>query len=116
MSSRPFSTNMTSMPLPAGTVTYLLTDVEGSTRALEAHADAMPAILRRQAELIAGAVVAHGGERPEEQGEGDSVLAAFDRAADALAAAVDAQRALGAEPWPDGAVVRVRMALHTGTS
>ena len=52
--------------------------------------------------------------RPVEQGEGDSVVAAFSRASDAVAAALAAQRALVAEPWPEGAELRVRMAVHTG--
>ncbi|MDQ3946361.1 MAG: LuxR family transcriptional regulator, partial [Actinomycetota bacterium] len=60
------------------------------------------------------AVAAHGGYRPVEQGEGDSVVAAFTRASDALAAAVEAQLALVREPWPTDSPVRVRMALHTG--
>ena len=69
--------------------------------------------MARQADIIAGAVAAHGGVRPVEQGEGDSVVAVFERASDALAAAVDAQLALAAEPWA-GQAVTVRMGVHTG--
>ena len=54
------------------------------------------------------------GVRPVEQGEGDSVVGAFSRASDAVAAALDAQRALAAEDWPAGVALRVRMAIHTG--
>jgi hypothetical protein len=59
-------------------------------------------------------VQAHGGARPVEQGEGDSIVAAFSRASDAVAAAVDAQRALLSETWPTQSPLRVRMAIHTG--
>ncbi|HET9601996.1 MAG TPA: LuxR C-terminal-related transcriptional regulator, partial [Acidimicrobiales bacterium] len=64
--------------------------------------------------LLDEAIAAHAGVRPVEQGEGDSVVAAFSRASDAVAAAVSAQRALTEEPWPDGVRLRVRMAIHTG--
>ena len=67
-------------------------------------------------EILDEAVAADGGVRPQEQGEGDSIVAAFSRASDAVLAAVDAQRAFTTEPWPDGLVtpLRVRMAIHTG--
>jgi predicted ATPase/class 3 adenylate cyclase/DNA-binding CsgD family transcriptional regulator len=105
---------MTIDRLPTGTVTFLFTDVEGSTRAWERHGEAMRAVLVRQAELIAAAVERHGGVRPTEQGEGDSVVAVFRRAGDAVGAAVASQRAIATEPWPGGIDVRVRMAVHTG--
>jgi predicted ATPase/class 3 adenylate cyclase/DNA-binding CsgD family transcriptional regulator len=94
--------------LPSGTVTFLLTDVEGSTLAWEVDRTAMAAAMARHDELLAKAIATHGGYRPIEQGEGDSVVAAFVRASDALAAAVEAQQALATEP------LTVRMALHTG--
>ena len=103
------------IPLPAGIVTFLLTDVEGSTTACERHPDAMAAAIARHYEILGDAVAAHGGTRPQEQGEGDSVVAAFSRASDAAAAAVAAQQALGAEPGtPDAPRLRVRMAIHAG--
>jgi len=98
---------------PIGVVTFLVTDVVASTR-LWRESPLAGAALARQAELIAAAVGRHGGVRPPDQGEGDSSLAAFARPADALAAALDAQRSLAAEPWPDAAEVSVRMAVHTG--
>jgi class 3 adenylate cyclase len=99
--------------LPQGVVTFLLTDVADSTRWwTDAGVEAAPA-MARQAEIIAGAVGAHGGVRPIEQGEGDSVVAVFALASDALAAALEAQLALAAEPW-GGTAVAVRMAVHTG--
>ncbi|MCA1843549.1 MAG: hypothetical protein LC792_10270, partial [Actinobacteria bacterium] len=84
---------------PSGTVTFLLTDVEASTRAWQSDRDVDAAALRRQEEILAAAVAAHGGLRPVEQGEGDSLVAAFHRASDAVAAALAAQLALAGETW-----------------
>ena len=64
--------------------------------------------------LLEEAISGHGGVRPLEQGEGDSVVGAFSRASDAVAAAISAQRAFATEAWPEGAELRVRIALHTG--
>ncbi len=100
--------------LPTGTVTFLLTDVAQSTATWEAAPEAMAKAISRHYEILAEAVAANHGVRPTEQGEGDSIVAAFSRGADAVAAALDAQRALTVEPWPAGAVLSVRMALHTG--
>jgi predicted ATPase/class 3 adenylate cyclase len=100
--------------LPVGTVTFLLTDIAGSTRGWESAPEAMGPAVGRHYELLDEAIRAHHGVRPVEQGEGDSVVGAFARASDALAAALDAQRALLGEAWPEGAQLRVRMALHTG--
>jgi len=101
--------------LPTGVVTFLMTDVESSTRLWRDRPEAVR-LLERQRELIAAAVGWRGGAFPADQGEGDSTLAAFARPGDALAAALDAQRALATEPWPEDARVRVRMAVHTGVS
>jgi class 3 adenylate cyclase len=100
--------------LPTGTVTFLLTDVEGSTRRWEVVPEAMAVAIARHYDLLDVAITGHGGVRPVEQGEGDSVVAAFSRASDAVAAAVAAQRAFAAESWPAGAELEVRMAVHTG--
>jgi predicted ATPase/DNA-binding CsgD family transcriptional regulator len=100
--------------LPTGTVTFLMTDVEGSTAGWVRSPDGLVVAIPRHYEILDEAIAAHGGVRPVEQGEGDSTVAAFSRPSAALAAAVDAQRALAAEAWPDGAPVRVRMAVHTG--
>jgi len=108
----PGADNATSS-LPTGVVTFLFTDVESSTR-LWRHVPGAGTLMSRQAEIIAAAISRHNGVRPLEQGEGDSVVAAFARASNALAAALDAQRALATEPWPEGAALRVRMAVHTG--
>src|SRR3954451_1346931 len=100
--------------LPTGTVTLLLTDIEGSTKLWEAEADETAASVARHYELLDAAILLRSGVRPVEQGEGDSVVGAFSNASDAVAAALDVQRAFAQEPWPAGREVRVRMALHTG--
>ena len=96
-----------------GTATFLFTDIEGSTSLEERVGTARYAELReRHRALLRAAFGAHGGD---EQGtEGDSFFVVFASAREAVAAAVDAQRALATEPWPDDAPVRVRMGLHSG--
>jgi predicted ATPase/class 3 adenylate cyclase/DNA-binding CsgD family transcriptional regulator len=101
-------------PVPTGVVTFLMTDVEDSTRLWEAAPEAMASAIDRHYELLGEAIGRHGGAQPIEQGEGDSVVGAFAHASDALAAALEAQLALRAERWPTGAELRVRMALHSG--
>jgi predicted ATPase/class 3 adenylate cyclase len=98
--------------LPAGTVTFLFTTVEGSVRLLEEHPQAYRAALVRYDALLRGAVEAHGGAVFESVG--DAVYAAFARSADAVAAALAAQRALQAERWGEVGEIKARMALHTG--
>ena len=100
--------------VPTGTVTLVLTDVEESASLWQDHADVMGAVIARHYEILDAAMTMHGGVRPVEQGEGDSVVAAFARASDAAAAVLDAQLAFAGEPWPDGIELRVRMAVHTG--
>lgn len=100
--------------LPTGTVTFLLTDVEGSTKRWEAEPEAMATAIALHYEILERAINDAGGVRPVEQGEGDSVVGAFSRASDAVAAAVAAQRALADAAWPTDTPLAVRMALHTG--
>ena len=100
--------------LPTGTVTFLMTDVEASTQGWERSPEVMALAIARHYQVLDEAIVGNGGVRPVEQGEGDSVVGAFSRASDAVAAALVAQQALGAEPWGDGGELRVRMAVHTG--
>ena len=97
--------------LPGGTVTFLFTDVEGSTGVLRRLGQAYGDVLVRHRELIRAAVDDHGGQEVDTQGEGFFV--AFGRAKDAVAAALAAQRSHEAEPWPDGGNVSVRMGMHT---
>jgi predicted ATPase len=97
-------------PLPTGLVTFLLTDIEGSTQAWQAAPGEMTALVSHHYDILESGIAARGGRRPQEQGEGDSVVAVFADARSALAAAVDTQLALRRE-LPD---LPVRMALHTG--
>jgi predicted ATPase/class 3 adenylate cyclase/DNA-binding CsgD family transcriptional regulator len=103
----------TTLALPAGTVTFLLTDIDGSTRLWEADPKAMAEAVPVHYALLSEAIGRHGGVRPSEQGEGDSVVAAFARASDAVRAALEAQRALSTHPWPGDLKLTVRIALHT---
>jgi len=100
--------------LPAGTVTFLLTDIEGSTRLWETVPGAMAVALERHNRLITGAIEDHGGVVVTSRGEGDSFFAVFASAVAAVEAAGACQLRLGSEPWPAGAALRVRMGLHTG--
>ena len=98
--------------LPTGTVTFLFTDIEGSTRLAQEQRDTWPQLLERHREIARAAWA-------EQQGieistEGDSFFVVFAGAPQAVAAAVAVQRALFAETWPAGAQIRVRMGLHTG--
>ena len=86
--------------LPTGTVTFLFTDVEGSTRLWEHYPAAMRRALARHDTLIEDVVAEHGGVLVRPRGEGDSRFAVFARATDAVAAAAALQQALAAEPWP----------------
>jgi predicted ATPase/class 3 adenylate cyclase/tetratricopeptide (TPR) repeat protein len=100
--------------LPTGTVTFLFTDVEGSTRLWEQYPAAMRQALARHDALIEDLVVRQGGVLVRPRGEGDGRFAVFPRATDAVAAAATIQQALSTEPWPAQTPLRVRMALHTG--
>jgi len=100
--------------LPTGMVTFLFTDVEGSTRLWEEHPAAMRQALTRHDALIETVVAGHQGVVVRPRGEGDSRFAVFARATDAVAAAVAIQQALHSEVWPDGIAVSVRVVLHTG--
>ena len=100
------------MALPAGTVTLLFSDIEGSTRLLEQLGDEYASLLDEHRRIVRSAIVEHGGA--EVRTEGDAFFVAFVRATNAVRAAVAAQRGLAAWAWPRGSAVRVRMGLHTG--
>src|SRR5688500_7725206 len=100
--------------LPSGTVTFLLTDVEGSTALWEAAPEAMRAALARHDRLFEAAVRTHHGTPIRPRGEGDSRFAVFDSAPDAVAASLALQRACTAEEWPSPRPSRVRIGVHTG--
>ena len=100
--------------LPAGTVTFLLTDIEGSTRLWETVPDAMEVALEQHNRLVTGVIEDYGGVVVTSRGEGDSFFAVFASAISAVEAAGACQLRLKAEAWPAGAALRVRMGLHTG--
>jgi predicted ATPase/class 3 adenylate cyclase/DNA-binding CsgD family transcriptional regulator len=93
--------------LPTGTVTLLLADVEGSTQLWDSQPEAMTAAIARMNQTASKLVAEHSGVRPVEQGEGDSFVAAFARAGDAVACALELQRA-------DLAPIKLRIGVHTG--
>jgi peptide/nickel transport system substrate-binding protein len=98
--------------LPSGTVTFLFTDVEGSTRLLKRLGERYGDVLDAHQSILREAFAESNGQEIDTQG--DSFFFAFRRAKDAVAAAVEGQRRLAAHPWPDGAELRVRMGVHTG--
>ena len=100
--------------LPSGTVTFLLTDIEGSTALWERLPEEMRETVARHDALLAALIEQHQGIVVRSRGEGDSLFTVFRRAGDAVAAARDIQRALKVEAWPTGTPLRVRMALNTG--
>jgi predicted ATPase/class 3 adenylate cyclase len=100
--------------LPAGTRTFLLTDIEGSTRLWESEPEAMEVTLQRHDRLLAEVIESHGGAVVTSRGEGDSFFAVFRSAVSAVEAAGMCQLRLGHEVWPANMALRVRMGLHTG--
>ncbi|MFC9917054.1 adenylate/guanylate cyclase domain-containing protein [Agromyces binzhouensis] len=98
--------------LPTGTVTFLFTDVEGSTRLVEAAGERWPALLAEHDALVRDAITGNGGTVVKT--EGDGFFAAFASAIEAVSAAVAAQRGIAGHDWPEGLVPKVRMGLHTG--
>jgi predicted ATPase/class 3 adenylate cyclase len=98
--------------LPTGTVTFLFTDIEGSTRLLQALGDRYREVVDDHGRILREAIALGGGT--EIHTEGDAFFAVFPTLAGAVAAVVQAQRTLAGHPWPEGHSVRVRMGLHTG--
>ena len=98
--------------LPTGTVTFMFTDIEGSTRLLQALGASYPRVLEEHASIIRDSLAAHRGV--EVSTEGDSFFAVFPSATDAVAAAVELQRRLAGHRWPEGHPVNVRVGLHPG--
>jgi predicted ATPase/class 3 adenylate cyclase len=106
--------NWSGPELPTGTLNFLFTDVEGSTRLWEEHPQAMRRVMARHDTLLTTLFERHDGVVVRPRGEGDSLFAVFVRASDAVAAALAGQRALAAADWGDVDPLRVRMGLHTG--
>jgi class 3 adenylate cyclase len=98
--------------IPGGTVTFVFTDIEGSTQLLQQLGDDYGEVVSIHRRLIRDRFGEAGGTEIDTQG--DAFFFSFPRARDAVAAAVDAQRTLRDHAWPDGVQVRVRMGLHTG--
>ena len=98
--------------LPTGTVTFLFSDVEGSTRLLTRLRGRYAEVLAEHRRLLRAVFAEHDGR--EVDSEGDAFFVAFVRASDAIAAAVGGQRSLASQRWPEGVDVRVRMGVHTG--
>ena len=98
--------------LPEGTVTLLFTDIEGSTQLLRKLGPLYAGVQERHRHLLRDAFTRFHGREVDTQG--DAFMVAFQGALDAVNAAAEMQRRLTAEPWPDGAKVRVRMGMHTG--
>jgi len=98
--------------LPEGVVTFMFTDIQGSTQLLRRLGDAYAEVLSIHRHLLRRSFTSHRGREVDTQG--DSFLVAFSSPREAVAAAADAQRALATYPWPHGEPVLVRMALHTG--
>jgi predicted ATPase/class 3 adenylate cyclase len=99
--------------LPSGTVTFLFTDIEGSTKLLQRLGDDYARVLGEHQALLRAAFAAQGGAEVDTQG--DAFFVAFPSAPEAVAAAAQGTRALANHPWPEGTSLRVRMGLHTGT-
>jgi len=104
----------TASTLPDGIVTFLMTDVVESTALWIQGRAQMYSVMRRHDQLLTAAIESNGGIVLKERGEGDSFFAVFLRGTDAVVAALDAQRALLAEPWADQIHISVRMAVLTG--
>src|SRR5215213_5165761 len=100
--------------LPTGTVTFLFTDVAGSTALWEADPEVARTAMVRHDELTTQSVAACGGMVVRPRGEGDSHFAVFDQAPDAVAGALRIAEAQRSEPWATPRPLEVRMAVHTG--
>jgi class 3 adenylate cyclase len=100
------------MAYPTGTVTFLFTDIEGSTKLLHQLGDGYGVVVADHRRILRETLGGAGGREVDTQG--DAFFYSFQRARDAVRAAVDGQRALAEHDWPLGAQVRVRMGLHTG--
>ncbi len=101
-------------PLPSGNVTFLFTDIEGSTSMFNRMGRRYEAVLETHRRLLRDVIAAHDGV--EVNTDGDGMSAAFADAGQAIGACLDGQHNLAAEDWPEGGEVRVRMGLHTGVA
>jgi predicted ATPase/class 3 adenylate cyclase len=109
----PIPVTSSANPVPTGTVTFLFTDIKGSTKLWEAHPEAMREALARHDALVREIILSANGYVFKTVG--DAFCAAFAMAPEAVAAALMMQMALHTEPWPEATPIKLRMALHTGT-
>src|SRR5262252_1967702 len=100
--------------LPSGAVTFLFTDIEGSTRLVKALRERYPQVLAEHRRLVRAAIAGQGGHELDTQG--DAFFVAFAGAKQAVLCALEVQRALAGHEWPAGASVRVRIGIHTGNA
>ena len=100
--------------LPSGVVTFLFTDIEGSTRLVKALRERYPQVLAEHRRLVRAAIASHGGHEVDTQG--DAFFVAFAGAKQAVLCALEIHRALAGHEWPAGAPVRVRIGIHTGNA
>ncbi len=106
--------SLTDHTFPVGTPTFLMTDIEGSTRVWDASPKAAKVALQRHDDILQREIERNEGRIVESGREGDSVLAVFGQASDAIACALDMQRELRRATWPEGIEMKVRIAIHTG--
>ena len=102
--------------LPTGTVTYVMTDIVGSSPLWERNAEAMNTAVRDHEQIARVCAANNNGHLIKERGEGDSLFLVFDSAHNAVQMALDFQRALSVAEWPEGMPISVRCAIHTGAS
>ena len=100
--------------LPSGVVTFCVSDIDGAAALWESNTPAMAQALVRYDEVVADVIAGHGGQLVGSAGSGDETISVFDGATGAIAAALDAHRALAAERWPEQLAIVPRFALHTG--
>jgi class 3 adenylate cyclase len=98
--------------LPSGAVTFLFSDIEGSTRLVKALRERYPQVLAEHRRLVRAAIAGHAGHEIDTQG--DAFFVAFASAKQAVLCALEVQQALACHEWPSGTSVRVRMGIHTG--
>jgi class 3 adenylate cyclase len=104
--------NRGGLQMPRGTLTFMFTDIEGSTQLLRRLRDRYPGLISDHQRIVRAAFARHRGQEVDTQGE--SFFAIFATATEAVLAALDTQRSLAAHTWPDGAEVRIRIGVHTG--
>jgi len=113
-SEKPGPPDSSPRPSTSDTVTFLMSDVEGSTHIWEASETVAKEAIDLQFRLLHDVIARHGGSLPLEQGEGDSVVGVFSTASDAVVAARDILLETDATAWPTATPLRIRLALHTG--